>query len=428
MIINIEGKNLAFGMRWKVLVSGGSAHKEARDAKSSLMWNDGRSINLGLLSEEDNVVKQKQPIYAGAIALARAYPEEPNILFVSPLPESEGYLVCGIRQGRPRPNFDVVNIDELEVNRLLGDFISICGGDTFLLLGDAPLTGINDFSLTQLGNAADHRSQLKKVSGFIAINPIKLLAVVAVLSAVVIGGRTYIEHRKLEKQRAAALAKKSAQDLYVESIAVKRTLPVVMASDMNSWLRWTRGIPVSIGGWKFTVATCNVTDSKKVACQLDYERGTSVAATNRTFLERAPKYFDGIDFDRSGKLIHATTTIPEAKFSLTGDAINSAKKQREEVIEFGSILQSLTDFGDQKLLNFDPFGVPDGVTADQLTQMPVLAAKWEFRSPMLGLEALEKFPKYVTVNQLVLTANSSPEYEYNKSLAKIVLTGTVFSN
>lgn len=429
MIFEIEGKSLAFGMRWKVLVSGGTAQKEAREAKSSLMWYDGRSINLGLLSETDSISKHKHPIYAGAIALTRAYPDEPNILFVSPLPEGEGegYVVCGIRQGRPRPNFDVVKVDELEVNRLLEEFISICGDDTFLLLGDAPLTGINEFSLAQIADVADQRSQLKKVSG-LAINPIKFIAGIAVLAAVGVVAKTYIDHRKLEKQRAAALAQKSAQELYQESIASKKNLPTLLASDINPWLQWARSIPISIGGWKFAVATCNVTETKKVACRLDYERGASTAATNRSFLESAPKSFDGIDFDRTGKSIHATTTVQSVKFSLAGDAISGAKNQREEIVEFGSTLQSLSIFGDQKLLSFDPYGVPDGIAVDQMTQIPVLAAKWEFNGPLRSIEALSKFPKYVTVNQLVLTANLSPEYEYNKSLAKIALSGTVFSN
>lgn len=426
MIFDIDGKHIAFGMRWKALLTG-DAHKEARSAKAQLMWYDGRATQLGMLIAGDIVVKKTQPIYAGAIALARAHPNDKNIFFVTSVPDSNGYVVCGIWQGRPRPDYDVVEVDAQEVTRLFDEFCALCGEDALLILGNAPLSGINEYSLNDIADAVDQRSQLKKVSGT-SIKPVKLLVLVAVIGAIGFGTESYLDYRKREKQRVAAMAQKSAQDLYAESLAAKRNLPAVRASDVGPWLEWVRSLPISIGGWKFKAAVCNVTEVQKIACNLDYARGTATQATFQTFLDAAPKLFDGVNFDYSEKTVHATTTIQTLKFTKIGDAIDGAAKQRDEIIGFGSILQTLSGMGEQKFGNFSAFALPSGVTVDQLTQIPAVSATWEFNAPLRGIEALDKFPAYATVSQLTLTVGATPQYAYNNSLAKIVLSGSIFAH
>lgn len=426
MIFDIDGKHLAFGMRWKALLTG-DAHKEARAAKAQLMWYDGRATQLGMLIDGDISPIKSQTIYAGAIALARAHPNDKNIFFVTSVPDSKEYVVSAIWQGRPRPDYDVVGVDAQEVTRMFDDFCGLCGEDELLILGNAPLSGIHEYSLSDIADSADQRSVLKKVSG-LPIKPIKLLVIIAVLGAIGFGSKSYMDYRKREKQRAAAMAQKSAQDLYAESLAEKRNLPAVRASDVGPWLQWVRALPISVGGWKFKAAICNVTEGKKIACNLDYERGATTQATFQTFVDDAPKLFDGINFDFAAKVIHATTTIQTVKFTQIGNAIDGSGKQRDEIIEFGSVLQTLSGMGDQKLGNFSAFGMPSGVAVDQLTQLPVLAAPWEFNGPLRAIEALEKFPAYATISQFGLTIGNSPQYAYNNSLAKIVLSGSIYAH
>lgn len=426
MILNIDGKNLVFGMRWKVLVSGGTANKDARASKSPFMWHADKAIYFGLLGEKESKDKIKQPLFSGAVALAHMHQQNPNILLVLPLPDDEGYVVCGIRQGRPRSGFDVIVEDELEVNRLVNEFSAICEQDSFVLLGNAHIDGISPLTFEEISSSCDGHSQLKKVSG-IPFNPLTLLAVMVIAGLAWGGGNAYLKHRKLEQQKQALAAKKTAQQLYNEEIEVKRAESTLLAMNAIPISDWARTLPVSIGGWKLTTITCKAATDKTMKCDLSFARGKIPESTNQTFVDGAGKLFDSIEFDDGARVIRTTSTITGLVFNTLGIAIDASKKQRDEVLEFGSILQSMSRFGEQRLQKFAPFGVPAGVNVAELSQAPILSSPWEFNGPLRALELMTQFPKYVSVNQVVIVIKEAPEFQPGHSMVTIKVSGTAYS-
>ncbi|MDO8728627.1 MAG: type 4b pilus protein PilO2 [bacterium] len=426
MILNIDGKNLVFGMRWKVLVSGGTANKDARASKSSFMWHADKAIYFGLLGEKEGKEKLKQPLFSGAVALAHMYHENPNILLVLPLPDEEGYVVCGIRQGRPRSGFDVIVEDELEVNRLVNEFSAICEQDSFVLLGQAHIDGISPLTFEEIASTCDTFSQLKKVSG-IPFNPLMLLALMVAVGLVWGGGNAYVKHRKLEQQRRALAAKKTAQQLYSESIEAKRGESALIASNLAPVSDWVRALPLWLGGWKLTTITCKTATDKTMKCDLNFARGKNPDATNQTFINTAGNLFDSVEFVDGARTIHATTSIKGLAFSNLGAAFDSSKKQRDEVLEFGSTLQFLSRFGEQQLQKSMPFGVPVGVNVAELSQAPIMSSAWEFNGPLRALELTSQFPKYVSVNQIVIVIKDAPDFQSTHSMVAIKVSGAVFS-
>lgn len=429
MILNIEGKNIVFGMRWKPMLSGLGAAKEARQAKSAFMWHQEKekALSLGLMAENEKRENQKQPLYAGAIAFARMHPETPNMMLVLSVPDSEAYIICAVRQGRPRDKFDAIVENGVDVNQFISNFTDLCDTDSFLLFGDAPIEGIHPLTLKDLARSADQHSQLKKVtSGF--VNPIFIAVAVIIIG--VVGYESinfYTNYRKEQRQKAENANKKSVQQLYAEELILRRQDIALSAAEIRPILLWARNLPISVGGWNLHTITCNVAVTNKIACGLDYTRSKMPSATNKTFVENSIKMFEGIEFGETGKLIHTTAAISDLKFSTVGAAIDASLQQKDEVIEFGSSLQALSALGDQKLLKYEPFALPAGASASQLTQLPILSAAWEFNGPVRALELLASFPRYVTVKQFVLTLNATPNFEYNGSFATAKITGTVYS-
>lgn len=425
MILNINGKNIVFGMRWKILISGGTANKDARAAKSTFMWHADKSIYFGLLAEKESKEHLKQPLHSGAIALAHMHAAHPNILLVLPIPEGAGYIVCGIRQGRPKSGFDLIVDDELEVNRLVNEFSGICEQDSFLLLGDAHIDGIIPLSFEDLAEGCESYSQLKKVSG-IPFNPLVLLTLMVVIAGAWGGGKAYMKHRKAEEQRKALAAQKTSQQLYSESLQTKRNDPALLASNLPVLAAWIGKLPMSGGGWKLSRAICQPLGTK-VNCSMTYLKGKNPEATNQTFLESIGRNFESVDFIQNMQTIKATATANGVSFNQVSLGIDSAKTHRDEAIEFGSILQSLSKFGDQVFKDPEPYGIPPGVNIAELGQSLISTSQWEFNGTVRSLALLTNFPKYSMVNQIDFSFKDAPEYEVTKSMAVVKVTGAAFS-
>ena len=62
MIIDVNGKKIAFGLAWKRLVGGGTpeakAVTKAREVKSALIWTDAEALQVGLLPSSDLTEKE----------------------------------------------------------------------------------------------------------------------------------------------------------------------------------------------------------------------------------------------------------------------------------------------------------------------------------------------------------------------------------
>ncbi len=424
MIFVVNKKKLVFGMQWKVMLSAGQVHREARAAKSQHLWHAEKSFYYGLLGSADQKQTLKGSIHSGAIAFLHKFPDVANMVLVLEAPEG-GYIVCGIHQGRPRDQCDVVVETEAGVKNLLVQFESLCGDAGFKLFGDVQLPGIREVSLEDIAAAVDSSTQLRKAKNAF-VSPLALtLGAIVVVAAGSYGFNAYSKYRNAEQQKKNLAKQKTPQQLYDEELASRRGDIALSARSAVAMLPALRSMTMVLGGWKLAGAVCNAVPTKQVVCVFTYERTDDSRATYAAFNASAGKKFESVDF--VGDKINATKAFKDIPFTTVGAAVDAGRDQKSEVVEFGSILQSLSNFGKHTRKEFTPFALPLGTNLAELTRPPVNVATWEFNGPLRSFSALSEFPAYATVNKIELTVTSSPRYEMSQSLAMIKLAGTNYS-
>lgn len=431
MIIEHNGKRIAFGMNWKSRLSEGDVHGDARAAKSRFFWYADKAVYFGTLPEEEVKKKQKSPLYAGAVALQHRYTDVPNLVMVLAAPKGDadypdgGYIVCGIHQGRPHSGFDKIVKTEVEVSEMLKAFKALCGIPGFELYGDVKISAITAASWDDVLKGADQTALMRKTKSAM-VNPLAFgaagLVIVGLLGS---GYNEYSKYKRIEAQRIAMAAQKNSQQLYEEELVARRLDGTVLAQSVSTVMTPLREMEYSLGGWPLSKATCDMSAEKKMACTFDYQRPEGSKATYETFLVAARQQFDNVEF--AGGTIKAAKTFKTVPFTEQGKAIDAAKTQREEVIEFGSTLQRLERLGKHKRGEFQPFGIPPGASAGELTTPPITAAGWEFTTPFRNMKELAAFPGYATIAQLEVTYTDKPAYEPDLSLAMVKVTGKIFS-
>lgn len=425
MIIIANGKKLVFEMQWKAMLSQVHVHKEASAAKSQFLWHGENKVYYGLIGKADQGTKLKGPLYSAAIALMHLHPHTQNMLLILNVPEGDGYVACGIYQGRPYDGLDVFLQDDTTVQFLIETFRGLCGLDQYTIFGDANIEGIAELSLDQFAAAADEHALLKKVKSHL-VNPVVMLASLACVGMVaVFGYQAYVKHRNAELQRKALETQQNSQQLYDAEIAARRldvTLPARSASGMLGPLRKMK---LSRGGWNLDKITCNVAQTKQMACGLIFLRGRHRQATNKTFLDAAGNDFLTIVF--GAEKIDATLTIAALDFATVGAAIDSAVDTRRNQIELGSLLQEYSNLGKQTLAPFEPFAIPPGANTAELTKPPTLAGVWEFSGPLGSLALLRRFPDSATITQIEIKVTDKPIYEVERSFATFKVAGKVFA-
>lgn len=431
MIIEHNGKRIAFGLNWKSRLSEGDVHGDTRAAKSKYFWYADKAVYFGTLPEEEIKKKQKSPLYAGAVALAHRYTDVPNLVMVLGVPKGDadypegGYIVCGIHQGRPRSGYDKIVKTEVEVSEMLKAFKILCGIPGFELYGNVKISAITPASLDDVLKGADQTALMRKTKSAM-VNPLAFgTAGVVLIGALGAGYNEYSKYKRAEAQRIAMAAQKNSQQLYDEELVARRLDGAVLAQSVSTVLTPLREMEYSLGGWTLGKATCNLPAEKKMVCAFDYLRPERSKATYETFLAAAKQQFDNVEF--AGGTIKAAKTFKSVPFTEQGKAIDAAKTQRDEVIEFGSTLQRLERLGKQKRDEFQPFGIPPGASAGELTSPPITAAVWEFTTPFRNMKELAAFPGYATIAQLEVTYTDRPAYELDSSLAMVKVTGKIFS-
>lgn len=98
MIIDVNGKKVAFGLAWKRLVGGGTpesmAISRAREHKSVLIWTDDEALQVGLLPAADLTEKDvgavKVPVFAAAKIVSRIPGLKKNVLLALTIPTRPG--------------------------------------------------------------------------------------------------------------------------------------------------------------------------------------------------------------------------------------------------------------------------------------------------------------------------------------------------
>lgn len=425
MIFDVSGKRIVFGMQWETRLSEGDVHAKARAAKSPYVWAQEKAFYYGVLNEGDRKGKLRTPLYAGAVVLQHRYPDEPNLMLVLEIPGDGGFIACGLHQGRPRNGCDVVVKDRAELDSLLVEFKKICGGSSFKLYGDVRIGGIEPASMADIVAAIDGTAQLRRVKSAL-VNPLAFAATgTAAVLVVSYGIHLYTQYRNAEAQRVAMAAQKSSQAMYNEELGARRKDAALYARSVAQMIAPVRGMSMSLGGWPLAKATCNVPIERQIVCTYDYTRREDSPATYKTFVDAAGKTFDGVEM--AGNTIKATKAYKGMAFIDQGNAIDAAKIQRDETIEFGSELQRLAAFGKGKLEDPIPFALPPTAIAGELTSPPVGAAKWEFTGPVRSLQGLQSFPDYATISKVVITFTDKPAYGRKESMAMATVNGTIFS-
>ncbi|TET01712.1 type 4b pilus protein PilO2 [Burkholderia cepacia] len=423
MILNIGGKSLAFGMRWQILVRAEAPGREARAAKSPLMWVDASREYFGILGQDEVLPKGKERIYSAAQALLNIPQSSTNMLLVLVNPEADGYLVCGVMQKRPRNGFDLANVDDAALGELLARFADLCGDDGFELLGDAPLDGISALTVTDLSEAADEHCILRS-SGSIARYVPYVLVILAASTAVGFGLHYY-----KKKQAEEALAKqKSPAQLYAESLEAQSKSPTYSPSQIDAWATWAKALPMSVGGWDIADATCNLSaPQQQFSCVITYKRGKSPLSTNRTFVDAAPKEWQSIQFNDDAKSIQVAIPV-KVPVIPSANVIAAATSPRTISLELGSKLQSLVNVSKKAGLGaqFDIFALPVGVIPSSVPA-PVLTTTWTLEGPFRVLDALRGFPQYTTLDRISLTVSSVTQSSVNSSIAMISASGNVYA-
>lgn len=431
MIIEHGGKRIAFGLNWKSRLSEGDVHGDARAAKSKYFWYADKAVYFGTLPEEEIKKKQKAPLYAGAVALQHRFTDVPNLVMVLAVPKGDadyldgGYIVCGIHQGRPRSGYDKIVKTEVEVSEMLKAFKALCGSPGFELYGDVKISGIVAATMDDVLNGADQTALMRKTKSAM-VNPLAFGAAgIVLIGALGVGYSEYSKYKRAEAQRIAMAAQKNSQQLYDEELAARRLDGAVLAQNVLTILLPLRAMEYSLGGWAVSKATCNLQVEKNMACAFDYQRPERSRATYETFVAAAQQEFDNVEF--AGGTIKAAKTFKTVPFTEQGKAIDAAKTQRDEVIEFGSTLQRLERFGKPKHEEFKPFAIPPGASAGELTSPPITTAAWEFTTPFRNVKELASLPGYATITQLEVTYTDRPAYELDSSLAMVKVTGKIFS-
>lgn len=462
MIFVVDGKQIAFGMQWKSKLTEGDIHRDARAAKSPFFWHAEKAHYFGLLKGEDpkrdlaeiekvepnlepeidakqkkkfrrsSIAKKKlkAPIYAGAVALVQRYPDEPNLAIVLTIPSGSpelpagGYIVCCIQQSRPRNNFDVIVNTQLEVSEVLTAFKTLCSPKSFVLYGDARIEGIVPATMADVLQGAEQFALLRKTKSAM-VNPLAFAAVgCVVIGAAIYAYTAYSEFKKAEAQRIAAAAQKNSQQLYDEEIALRRRESVLLARDVQSAISSVGAMDFSIAGWFLEKSTCNLLPDKQMVCTHEYKLRQDSKGTYETFVAAAGK-LQNLEF--AGDIIKGTVIVKELPFVEQGMVMDAGKKERDAIIEFTSNLQRIRHLGDPKLQQYEPFSIPPGAIASELTSPPMLSAPFEFSGPVRSIKHFVSFPKYAAVSKLVFTFGAQPMYEVKQSLAMVSVHGKIFS-
>lgn len=423
MIIDVNGKRIVFEMLWHPRLSEGDVHRDARAAKSPFLWHADKAFYYGVLNENDSKEKLKAPLYAGAVALMHRWQDVANLVLVLEAP-GVGFILCAIHQGRPKSGMDRILATQVEVAEVLADFKSVCGSTGFKLYGDIKLPGMDMVTMEDIVASLDSSAQLRRVKSAL-INPLAFLATgtVVVLGAMY-GYHAYSQYRAAEAQKKAMAAQKNSQQLYNEELTSRRLDASLNASALSEMVSPTRGLTLSIGGWTLQKVTCNVPAQKQIVCTYNYSRGDTSSATYSTFVSTA-KDFDTVEF--AGDNINATKIYKSLPFIELGKAIDAAKSQRDETIEFGSKLQRLSSVGKSKLDAHTPYGVPPAANVAELTIPPIGSAKWEFAGPLRSAKEFSDAPDYATITQVVINFSGKPAYEIGHSMAMMTVSGTIFS-
>ncbi|MGT2455706.1 hypothetical protein ACU4GI_21805 [Cupriavidus basilensis] len=249
---------MAFGLQWQVLLRQGSEEAVARKAGASMLWADRAGQYVGLLPAKTKRPAKRATVYAGAQLILRATGVQ-NLIYVSEIPGQDGYVAVGIHHRRPRQGFDHAFLRAAEVKALIDEFTKICGSEPFSLIGDARLDGIELLSLTELTLLADPSAAMRRPK--LRVTPIQGVAVLVLLGGIGFAWQTYSKWRESQLAEEAVRRTQTPAEQYAQALSVVSASPLFLATGIDDYLDWVRGLPVTVGGWGVKSVDCEPKDT-----------------------------------------------------------------------------------------------------------------------------------------------------------------------
>ncbi|WP_458764282.1 hypothetical protein [Cupriavidus basilensis] len=424
MILTIDGKSVAFGLQWQVLLRQGSEEAVARKAGATMLWADRAGQYVGLLPAKTKRPVKRATVYAGAQLILRATGVQ-NLMYVSEIPGQDGYVAVGIHHRRPRQGFDHAFLRAAEVKALIDEFTKICGSEPFSLIGDARLDGIETLSLLELALLADPSAAMRRPK--LRVTPIQGVALLVLLGGIGIGWQTYSKWRATQLAEEAVRKTQTPAEQYAQALSVVRASPLFLATGVDDYLEWVRGLPVSVGGWGVKSVDCEPKDTPRLGCVVRLERNFS-QASNESFLAAASaEWAKSAAFDPDQRTVRVSITAPLASTKTVGDVLKLARSRAELTQDFIPTLQKMAVLGTEpKMGNIKPFRLPDGVPEDAVPGL-YREATWTVQLPLRTAAVLKTFPEYAYLTALSLNLERNGKAGTAESFATVKVAGAVLT-
>ncbi|MFJ1260431.1 hypothetical protein [Cupriavidus sp. CuC1] len=423
-MLTINGMSVAFGLQWQVLLRQGREEAVARKAGATMLWADRAGQYVGLLPPKVKRPGKRITVYAGAQLVLRATTAQ-NLVYVSEIPGLDGYVAVGIHQRRPRQDFDRAFLRAAEVKTLLDEFAKVCGNESFSLIGDARLDGIEPLPLTELVTVADAGAIMRRPK--LRVTPIQGAVVLLLIGGIGVGWQTYSKWRATQLAEEAIRKTQTPAEQYAQALSVVSASPLFLATGVDDYLAWVRALPVSVGGWGVKSVDCEPKDGPRLECAIRLERNFA-QASNESFLATAPaEWAKAAAFDPDQRTVRVTTTVPLASTRTVGDVLKLARARRGLTQDFIPILQKMAVLGTEpKMGTIKPFRLPEGVAEDAV---PVLywEAGWSVQVPLRTTAVLKTFPEYAYLTALSLSLERNGKAGTAESFATVKVTGAVLT-
>ncbi len=434
MIIELNGKQFAFGMHWSGIAET-DAKREAQSraiaVKSPLLWYSENMYLVGLLSEADRNAKYKATIYSGAITLANALGNHPTIFAAFQLNE-ERFLIVGIDNGKPRKDFDSIKTSRMEVEIAKTQFADSCGEQSILYVGNTDFLGGTPLELDDIVDYADKFAELKKQEIRLP-SSIKLLAIAAALAGIgFLAWDQYKAYEAEEIRRKALEAQKAIQAKYDKAIEQRRTQVVLSKDSVSTLLGFVRDWPLDVGGWYLDGFNCK--SAIPMQCDVFFTKSKYRLATFQTFKASAGTRFVDVLLDKSGDKISAVIDVKNLKSEAVGVAMDAAKTSDEAINELGSTLQILNNGkmpfiseNGSSQLDFADYLLPAGVTRKKLIKPPIRYNTWRIDIPGRELTSLSQLPKYTIIDSIDFKITRKHSFGVQDSFVSVIVKGTAFA-
>ncbi|CAM2158547.1 putative ATPase (plasmid) [Pararobbsia alpina] len=439
MILDVNGKKLAFGLSWKPLIDDADpatmAARVARDMNAKTIWHDGRALHMGALAATDRDVPAKD-IYAAAAALASMADLGANSLFVYRLQQGASapiFLMIGVVRGRPRVGFDVVLNEASVVTERAQEFAKVCGSNFVLagnnealvdVIGADKVSSTYALSLEQLATAATSTALMRKPRRIVSSKKRKavVIGVILVLFGAKVGHAKWSEyqelaHRVTPEQRAA--------EAYKKQLSIQLSAMSLGASAVGPWYQWLRTMPFAVGGWHLSGMDCAASGGT-LQCAVLFKPELA-QATNESFVGEAPKEWPRPTLSTDGKQISVVFAAPTGGAQRLAERLLNPASVYDANLTFGTQLRDIaaastnTSVGRFGLFpNGRAVPIGFGIT-------PMQSAKWEVKGPVRNTELIAQFPHNVTLEHLHLDYHGKTTPGLKSSVFMLVASGSVYA-